>query len=330
MDVAVCRSTSGLAALREEWTALVGLDPRSTVFQTWEWNDAWWRSYCRTSLKARLNSEAHVVTVRDAGRLVGLMPLWRSRRRKAIRFLGEHVTDYLMPILDPEFGGEASRVLAEHLLRLCAGNAVDLIDIPAGHPFLAALPTEAASEGSTCPRILLPKKSDELLQNISSNLRHSIRKGDRELLQSGRGAYSDADEANWPRALRDFEALYISRAQLKGRRTVVADGCREMFWRFFCASAIPKGMLRLKMLALDGTPACGIMCFAFKGTTSYYAQGMDPRFSALAPGNLTLWRAVEDAIAEGAHTFDFLRGEEEFKARWRPVAYRNVDIHLPA
>jgi CelD/BcsL family acetyltransferase involved in cellulose biosynthesis len=279
-------------------------------------------------LKARLNAELSVVAVRRDGDLVGLFPLWRSRRRKVVRFLGEHVTDYLMPIVDGAESESVLEALSEHLRSLAPGNAVELIDIPSTHPF-ATMHSSRARQSSVCPRLVLPAASADLLQGISSNLRHSIRKGEREILQSGRGSFSDATESDWQSALSAFEALYASRAALKGRRTVLADPFRPRFWREFVSLAMPVGMARLKTLTLDGVPACGILCFLHRGTMSYYAQGMDPRFAPLAPGNLTLWRAVEDACAAGCHTFDFLRGEEEFKTRWRPELRHNVDVSLP-
>ena len=327
MTITVCRSTSALKSMREAWNGLLDRDPHGTVFQTWEWNYAWWSAYCRSNLKARFNAELCVATAWHGDVLVGVLPVWRSRRRKAVRFLGEHVTDYLMPLVD---GAEAKAVLerfSEHLRAGVPGNALELIDVPAEHPF-ATIWAAHAREGSTCPRLALSGTPGRLLESISSNLRHAIRKGEREILQSGRGNFSDANEHDWPSALHAFETLYASRAALKGRRTVLADPFRPRFWREFLALAVPAGMVRLKTLTIDGEPACGILCFVHKGTTSYYAQGMDARFAPLAPGNLTLWRAVEDAISAGCDTFDFLRGEEEFKMRWRPELKRNVDISL--
>jgi CelD/BcsL family acetyltransferase involved in cellulose biosynthesis len=327
MKLTVVSSVRRFAALRDEWDNLARICNHSTVFQTWEWNYAWWTCYSRSSLKARLNAQLHIVELREGADLVGILPLWRSRRRKAIRFVGEHATDYLMPIIAPAREPEVVQALKEHVDILALSASVDLIDVPADHPFALAWPESARSNGSECPRVDLPESAEELLKGISSNLRHSIRKGDREILQNGRGTFLDADAGEAAAAYDRFEQLYAMRAQVKGLDRALNDPHRARFWRMFCEVAGPKGLLRLKLLEIDGSSACGVLCFFYKGTTSYYAQGMDPRFAPLAPGNLTLWRAVEDAIGEGARVFDFLRGNEEFKMRWRPIVANNVDLH---
>jgi CelD/BcsL family acetyltransferase involved in cellulose biosynthesis len=37
---------------------------------------------------------------------------------------------------------------------------------------------------------------------------------------------------------------------------------------------------------------------------------------------------MEHAVREGAHTFDFLRGEEDYKASWGAVARMNMRRQL--
>jgi CelD/BcsL family acetyltransferase involved in cellulose biosynthesis len=50
-----------------------------------------------------------------------------------------------------------------------------------------------------------------------------------------------------------------------------------------------------------------------------YIGGFDPRWSALSPGTLLLGHAIEQATAEGAAAFDFLRGAEAYKYRWGAI-----------
>jgi CelD/BcsL family acetyltransferase involved in cellulose biosynthesis len=48
----------------------------------------------------------------------------------------------------------------------------------------------------------------------------------------------------------------------------------------------------------------------------YYLGGFDPDAAALSPGTLLVGHAIEQAQAEGAAVFDFLRGDEPYKQRW--------------
>ena len=51
-------------------------------------------------------------------------------------------------------------------------------------------------------------------------------------------------------------------------------------------------------------------------TVYYYLSGYDPELDKLSPGTLIIAHAVECAVREGATTFDFLRGAEEYKTSW--------------
>src|SRR5919109_4674968 len=72
MEIIEEHTTEGLVALRDDWNALLEACPEATIFQSWEWNEAWWRAFgagCRLWL----------LEVREQERLVGLGP-WCLRR----------------------------------------------------------------------------------------------------------------------------------------------------------------------------------------------------------------------------------------------------------
>ena len=56
--------------------------------------------------------------------------------------------------------------------------------------------------------------------------------------------------------------------------------------------------------------------FAFGDTFYYYLSGYDPALEKLSIGTLMVAHAVDEAVREGATTFDFLRGAEEYKYAW--------------
>ncbi|HEY4593430.1 MAG TPA: GNAT family N-acetyltransferase, partial [Thermoanaerobaculia bacterium] len=53
-------------------------------------------------------------------------------------------------------------------------------------------------------------------------------------------------------------------------------------------------------------------------TVYFYQSGFDPAHSALSPGTLLVAQAIRRAIEEGKTAFDFLRGDEPYKRRWKP------------
>src|SRR5262245_43145510 len=74
---------AGFQALEPEWRALAERDGAATVFQSWEWNAAWWQAF-GTGRQLRL------LIVREGKRVVGIAPLVFRRLGPArlLEFLG--------------------------------------------------------------------------------------------------------------------------------------------------------------------------------------------------------------------------------------------------
>ena len=53
--------------------------------------------------------------------------------------------------------------------------------------------------------------------------------------------------------------------------------------------------------------------------TYFYQSGFDPAYSKLSPGTVMIAHAIRRAIEGGYTTFDFLRGDEAYKRRWKPT-----------
>src|SRR5207237_10314428 len=87
-------------------------------------------------------------------------------------------------------------------------------------------------------------------------------------------------------------------------------------------------MLGLHRLSVDGAAASVRYGFAAKGVACAYLSGFDPSQSQLSPGMLVMGHAIEQASAEGAACFDFLRGNENYKYGWGAVDRSKTSRHL--
>ena len=67
MEIIEAHTTEGFVALRDDWNALLEACPEATVFQSWEWNVAWWRAF-------GAGHRLCLVQVWEQQRLVGLAP----------------------------------------------------------------------------------------------------------------------------------------------------------------------------------------------------------------------------------------------------------------
>jgi CelD/BcsL family acetyltransferase involved in cellulose biosynthesis len=70
-------------------------------------------------------------------------------------------------------------------------------------------------------------------------------------------------------------------------------------------------------LDINGAPAAAEYHLAGARATYAYQGGVDPERLTEEPGRLSTIRAIQRAIAEGHARFDFLRGDEPYKAHWR-------------
>src|SRR5215213_5569143 len=82
LHTAVLRDTTDFASLKEEWDGLYQSCPSATPFQSWEWLYSWWEAYGGAY-------DLRLVTVRNEGLLVGLLPLMVRRGR--LLLLGDNV-----------------------------------------------------------------------------------------------------------------------------------------------------------------------------------------------------------------------------------------------
>src|SRR5215211_6794738 len=91
LEVAVVKDGRAFMALEEEWEDLYQNSPHATPFQSWSWLYSWWEFYGE-------GYELRLVTVRDKGLLVGIIPLMLERRWGffgKLLFIGTGTTDYL-------------------------------------------------------------------------------------------------------------------------------------------------------------------------------------------------------------------------------------------
>jgi CelD/BcsL family acetyltransferase involved in cellulose biosynthesis len=63
-------------------------------------------------------------------------------------------------------------------------------------------------------------------------------------------------------------------------------------------------------------PISSVLLLKSDDTCMMYQSGLDPSYSSVEPGYQTNLAAIEYAIGEGFRYFDFLRGDEPYKARW--------------
>ena len=333
MTVLSVNAVSDLDALRaheEAWNALAAGIP----FRGPTWLLTWWRRYGDLRRAFCTRPRLAVVTVEDAGRLVGLAPWYVETSPAAgrvIRFLGsgEVCSDYLGIVAQAGREAEVADAVADYLCRgRLPWDRIETDYMGVDDPGMTALrraladrrATIARQPGLHCWRMPLPDDFDDYLAALSKSHRKQVRQLCRRVLDSDRAVWRTAStSAEFEEAWATFVDLHQRR-----RRSLGEPGCFRsprfsLFHYEVARKLLAEGRLRLHTLELDGRPLAAEYHLAGGGTVFGYQSGVDPTRLEEEPGRLAGIAVVRQAIDEGFRTYDLLRGDEPYKAHWRAV-----------
>jgi CelD/BcsL family acetyltransferase involved in cellulose biosynthesis len=295
--------------LRDEWRDLAAASPDATPFQTFEWQSTWWRHYGRWRRPL-------AVTVHEGNDLVGLMPLVRGRGPwRTLRPMGIGPSDYLQPLARDGY----ERSVAEAVIEAIANVPnVDLIDLQQVREtqWLAASSAVPPIVQSTCLVLDLPGTYDAYLGMLGKSLRYDVRRLDKTLFKEGRAEIQSCRPEESDQALDVLFELHRQRWR-KRHLPGAFVGAAPRFHREWAHLAASRGWLWLSVLRVAGEPIGAIYAMTFGSTAYYYQAGFDPAKGAVSPGTLLVASSIRRAIEEGKRHFDFMRGDEPYKRRWK-------------
>ncbi len=334
MQVVRISTLTDLAPLADSWNQLAGDVP----FRRHEWLESWWQHYGD-------HHELYVLAIIDFdGSVIGLAPLYleNSHQGRTLRLLGsgEVCTDYLTILSLSGNRKKVAIVLAEWLVDNSIHDPWDLLwleNVPSSDAGVACL-VEALwhkgfsvhrSQGIRCWRISLPETWDKYLAMMSRSHRKQLRRIGRRDFDTGRAIL---------RTVKTSEELELGMEILvdlhqKRRLSLNEPGCfaSSQFAGFLHQTAprlLASGQLRLHWLELEGVPVAVEFQLCGEKTTYAYQAGVDPTHLDDEPGSLINIATIQQAIEEGKTGFDFLRGDEAYKAHWRAVPIETTNVRV--
>ncbi|MCC6173794.1 MAG: GNAT family N-acetyltransferase [Chloroflexi bacterium] len=328
------------ARARAAWEQLRQAAPTETLFLTPEWLESWWRTLGS-------GTRPLLFGVAEEDQVAALAPLGRARLGVSpftvLRPLGVGVSDYLDLLLppQPERRRRALGTLLDGLLLAGTGwDAIDLPGLPAESPTVHDLTVLAREYGLSCavlpgharPAIALDGTYENFLKTRPGRFRYNLRSRLRRLGERGEVRFRTVERPEDVRAaLATLVALHAKRWD--GQYTSTLFSSSERGRRFY-VDALPRyaarGLLDLTLLECGGVAVAGSIGFVDRDTYSYYLPAWDPELAALAPSSLLLAHLVERAYARGLHRFDFMLGDEPYKARWVTEERQTVRLVLAA
>lgn len=333
--------TSLFNELKAEWNQLLKRSVTNTIFNTWEWAYHWWHAYHPGDL--------WVITMRDGdNQLLAIAPFYIENHpehgQRIMLIGGEDVTDYLDIIADRDCTEAVYHCLAQTLkAHHAAFQLLDLWNIPAASSAYSQLPTilkqhgfqVSVNQNEVCPRIHLPETFDAFLDEVMDSkqgreLRRKLRKA--EGYNAGMGSlswYIVQNSHNLDEEIERFMRLMASSHPEKAH--FLKNDKHVSFFRSIIPAALEKGWLQLNFLTIDGEAAAAYFNFDYNNHILVYNSGLNPNKHAhLSPGIVLLVYNIQHAIDQKRTTFDFLRGNEQYKYRMGAVdtAVYNVKAQL--
>lgn len=304
--------------LAAEWDELAGRGMTNTPFQTLAYQQAWW-----THLHPEQGALYTITSRTDDGQLRGIACLYHHDG--ALHFNGcVEETDYLDLIATAE---DAPEVWAEILdcleaSDLPAWHAIDLCNIPEASATRRALPALAESRGyqvtesvmEVCPVIQLPDTFEAYLDSLDSKQRREISRKLRRAEGADVVTSVVGPDEDLHAAVDEF--LELLQSSTFDKRDWLNEGRRAVFHEV-AAAAQEAGTLQLMFSAVDGERAAGLFNFDHDSRIWVYNSGLDPaQYGALSLGVVLTASAIDHAIELGRESFDFMRGDEEYKYRF--------------
>lgn len=314
LDTAFVLDKRDFAALEEEWNDLYCRSLLATPFQSWAWLYSWWEHYGG-------DYELLVITVRDGGLLVGLVPLMLRSRLGFGRLLliGTGSTDYLDMLTRDGWEREVAEAGGRALKQLDVWRVADLGDV---RPTAAVWDlfhvwggpkTHFYRFGSP---VMDVRPWEELLASLSRNHRSTVRRALRRAEEDGvrpeLAGPDDADEAavRWlalheeawngrniaPEHLDERFVAYL-RAAVR-RMTVRGLGGISEFWRG------------------DEVIASQFLVFGRDFVGQHLFGATQEALRRYQVSSLYVWDALNAASAQRSPCLDMLQGEEPYKLRW--------------
>jgi CelD/BcsL family acetyltransferase involved in cellulose biosynthesis len=314
----VIRDHASLDEVRPEWAGLAMRVPRRTVFQGHAWISAYARAYAEPG-------RLRVVLVRRDGTLVAAAPLMLRRQGPVgvLSVLGGAVTDHTDVLVDPAFIDDDS-LWAELNAAIRAESGWHVVDLPEVPPGAAADSWRrswgartATWPSSVCLDLPVTALS-EVMDRVPGRTANTLRRKMRRVAATGiKDRMVDASEV--PQAVDRLLALHRAQWAGRGGNPEHTTARYRTFLNLALEPMIADGQAVLTEFLLNGRQVAAEVDLLGSDTLSYYLTGVDPSLRERIDAScLLVPHGLAFAQAAGLVRYSFLRGHEDYKARWRP------------
>ena len=313
-------------ALEKEWNELLAESITHVPFLRYEYLQNWWQT--RGGGEWPQEAQLCIISAHRDGQLIGIAPLFCSSHegRSALLFLGAiEISDYL------DFIVRADDLIAflDGLLPYISSapempvwECLDLYNLLGDSPSITQLAQSTAGLGwgftsdvtNHAPVIHLPGDWEQYLASLDKKQRHEVRRKIRRLEEAEVSSrwYIVQDAETLEEEIDHFLGLM---AQDPEKEAFLTEGMvTTMAGTIQCAFEV--GCLQLAFLEIDGQKAAAYLNFDYLNQLWIYNSGLDRNFMSYSPGWVLLGYLLRWANENGRSSFDFMRGDEDYKYRF--------------
>jgi CelD/BcsL family acetyltransferase involved in cellulose biosynthesis len=334
----VYESMEELSALRPGWEELLLQYPLSTTFSTWEWLSSWWSCFGD-------HRQLLVLALFDESSLVGLAPLSISKEQsgkvslRVLRLMsdGSGDSDSLDFPVQPGFENAFAEAIIHYLREqrqhwdVCFLNTLPFDSLVAKRlaSILRSTWWTFIEYSSMSSAVNLPESWELYCQKLASEDRRNLIRYTRRLeSRYATRIYRCGTQDQLPDCLEALFRLHQKRWQTVGEPGSFSSPQRRRFYTLLSQRLLDCRCLELWVLELDGVIAAVQFAFRFGEKVFQLQEGYDRLRSSDRPGLVLRGAVLKQLISERVRVYDFLGGEDKYKARWGAQQGRYQQFHF--
>jgi CelD/BcsL family acetyltransferase involved in cellulose biosynthesis len=305
-------------------------------FLTCEWLTSWWKHFGK-------GRELKLFTAESGGEVSLVIPVMYSTRRAfglrrcRAEFVSASDSDYQVFLLTNFH--EAARSINQLIKGIIDHSDADsliLREVP--EDSVTARLLENVSEcgfgvsrsvTNSCPYVPLPNSYEIFLETLGSNMRRNLKVWEKQALKDYKVEFVAYDKIGTiGEAMKIFFELHQKSQIAKGNCGLFSDGVKKSFHMDVANAFAKKSWLALFFLTFNDKPVSTVYCYEYNKKLYAYLCGFDPEYAKYRPGHLAFKNIIKYGIEKKLKEFDFLRGNEEYKTRWRTVVRNNLEFRI--
>ncbi len=305
----ILTSEGEINGVADAWRELQGSYGRG-LLTDYEPLELWWLKLGKPE-----GERPFIVTCREGGELIGLLPLAiHDQRGVSVLRLAGHDVFYF-----PGFLARDKEVFAALWQKVRQSRAYDFAEIKniqASSSEEEIMKSFAAlwEESPLYHRGCAEAACEEPLATYKKSVRHKLRKVEQKIREDKSFSFGMASDASLTKeAMQFFLAQKRAWCREKKKKGVFDKGNVDCFYRAFCDFLASCGKLRLFWLRRDEVLRAMVLAFEDAGTLYIHALTHDPDLRAFRPGYFLCREASLWACRQGLRGTNFMEGGEGYK-----------------